>query len=337
MCDFKTTISDIADRAKVSKMTVSRVLSGKGPVAEKTAERIREIMEEMNYQPNLIARSLSSQKTMTIGVVIPKTEKLFLDNYIAQVLSGVTDVAQMRNYRIMLLPIDLEKDKHGSYMNHARSKLIDGMILLKTKIDDPFLVELADSSFPFVLVNHKPEGGSYNYVDTENVIGAKLAITYLHEKGHTNIAFICGAMNESNAKDRLEGYKTAMLELGLEVRNENIVCGEFSKEKAFNEVGKLLALGERPTAIFCSDDYMAIGAIEKIKSEGLKVPDDIAVIGFDNIEIGPFVRPTLTTVKQPMYELGESAANILLELIEGVKEKPISKLLPTELIIRNSV
>ncbi len=330
------TIADIAKRAKVSRMTVSRVLNDSGPVAPSTAEKIKSIMTELNYHPNLIARSLSSKRTMTIGVVIPKTEKLFLDNYIAQILSGVTDIAQKNNYRIMLIPVNHSNEIEGNYLTYARSKLFDGLILLKAKTNDPRLSELAKSGFPYIMVNYRKFGDNYNFVDSENIKGAELAVEHLYKKGHRKIAFIAGSMDEVNARDRLKGYKNILKKYGLPFKDEYIIYGDFNKETAFENSKKLLELDNRPTAIFSSDDYMALGVIEQIKNFGLSVPKDISVIGFDNIEIGEFSKPALTTVKQPMYEIGKTSSEALLSLIKQVKKSPIRLMLKTELVIRES-
>ena len=332
----KITISDIASKAGVSRMTVSRVLSGNGPVAEETAKKIKNIMAEMNYQPNLIARSLSIRRSMTLGVLIPKTEQLFLDNYIAQVLSGMTDVAQEYDYRITLLPVNQSRPEKGSYVNYAGSNLFDGLILVKAKMNDPNLPSLAESGFPFVLVNYRKYDDRYNFVDSENVKGAELAMQHLYEKGHRKIAFVEGTMEETNARDRLKGYKNSIKKFGLAFNEEYIICGEFDKEVAHQRAELLLNLKDRPTAIFCSDDYMALGVIERIKDYGLSVPEDIAVVGFDNIEISELTIPSLTTVKQPIYEIGMSASSVLLDLIGKKRKPPIRKILKTELIIRES-
>ena len=330
------TITDIANKANVSRMTVSRVLNNSGPVAQETAEKIKSIMKELNYHPNLIARSLSSQRTLTIGVIIPKTEKLFLDNYIAQILSGVTDIAQRSNYRIMLIPVNHSKEEEGDYINFVRSKLFDGLILLKTKTNDPHLSELARSGFPYILVNYRKFGDNFNFVDSENIKGAELAVEHLANKGHKKIAFVAGSMDEVNARDRLKGYKNILKKYGLPFRDDYIIYGDFNKETAFENSKKLLELQDRPTAIFCSDDYMALGVIEQIKKYNLSVPKDIAVVGFDNIEIGGFSKPALTTIKQPMYEIGKTSSEALLALIKKTKKSPIRIMLKTELIIRES-
>ena len=330
------TIADIANKAKVSRMTVSRVLNKNGSVAPKTANRIKEIMKELNYQPNLIARSLSSRRTMIIGAVIPVTEKLLLDNYIAQILSGITDVAQENEYQIMLIPITNSGIGDNDYLKYVRSKLFDGLVLLKTKINDKRLPELAKSGFPYVMVNNRKMGKNYNFVDSENVKGAELAVQYLFSKGHRKIACVAGSMDEVNARDRLKGYKNILLKNRLPIRDEYVVYGEFNKEIAYEKSKKLLDRKDKPTAIFCSDDYMALSVIERIKEYGLSVPKDIAVIGFDNIEIGAFSKPALTTVKQPMYEIGRTSSEALLGLIKKTKKNPVRLLIKTELIIRES-
>jgi len=332
----KVTLADIARQAQVSKMTVSRVLNKKRHVSDSTVERVQKIIDDMGYKPNLIARSLSSKQSMIIGVLIPKVESIFMDEYIAQVLSGVMTIIKDNDYRIMLFPVDLDHEQDTLYMDMTNSNMIDGLLLLKTKINDPKLPALVKSGLPFVLINHKKFGKEYNFIDTRNIQGVKIAVHYLYDLGHRNIAFVAGSLNETNGKDRLKGFKEAMHELGLECRKNCIVCGDFNKEKAYQEVGKLLALDERPTAIFCADDYMAIAAMQRIKEAGLAIPKDIAVIGFDNIELSRYVQPALTTIQQPLHELGVSAINLLLNLIAGKQKTPVHKFLNVELIKRQS-
>ncbi len=333
---MKVTLADIAKRADVSKMTVSRVLTGKTHVAQKTRERILRIVDEMGYQPNLIARSLASKQSMILGVIIPKIEHMFLDNYIAQILSGVTDVALENNYRITLCPIDPRRGMNTEYLNIARSSLFDGIILLKAKADDPNIPVLADSGFPFVLVNFKRYSKKINFVDSENVKGARLAVQHLVAKGHRHIAFVAGSMAETNGKDRIKGFKDAMQEAGFPVRDAWIIYGDFDKDVAYRESAKLFIGKDRPTAIVCSDDYMAIGIMKRVHEKGLDIPGDIAVIGFDDIELASYVKPSLTTIRQPIYELGKTGAQILLNLINGSQKTPVHKLLNIELVIRES-
>ena len=334
---MRFTIADIAEKAQVSKMTVSRVLNGKGYVARQTVERVNRIIEEYGYQPNILARSLASKKTMFLGIIIPKIAHMFMDNYIAQIISGITDVSIQNRYQILLCPVDPSAEPKGmQYLNLARTRMLDGMILLKTKFDDLNIPMLAESGFPFVLVNHKKNSPNINYVDSRNVRGAKIAMEFLYQKGHRKIAFITGSLDETNGKDRLKGYREAMKNYGLAIRNNWVLHGDFDKDQAYREAGNLLDGNDRPTAIFCSDDYMALGVIQRIHETGLKVPHDIAVIGFDDIEIGSFFKPALTTIRQPLYHLGKTSAEVLMDLIDNKLREPVHKMLDVELIRRES-
>ncbi|RKY76658.1 hypothetical protein DRQ07_09960 [candidate division KSB1 bacterium] len=333
---MRITIADIAKKANVSKMTVSRVINGRGYVAPKTAEKIKKIIDELGYQPNLIARSLVSKSTKIIGVIIPKVEHLFLDNYIAQILSGITDEALKKDYRIILIPVEYSDKSEDKYIKIVKNRLLDGMILLKTIIDDPGIAPLSETQFPFVLVNHKRYSKKINFVDSKNIRGAELAVEHLYSKGYRKIACIAGSLHETNGKDRLRGYLKKLEDLGLEKRDEWIVFGEFRKSVAYHECEKLFKAKILPDAVFCADDYSAIALIEKIKERKLRVPEDIGVVGFDDIELAEYVKPSLTTIRQPLIELGISAAKILFDLIEETRKPPIHKLLNVELIQRES-
>ncbi len=333
---MKTTISDIARLANVSAMTVSRVINGTGPVKKETAERIRKIIQELNYHPNLIARSLSSKRTMMIGVLIPKTEHLFLDNYLAQVLSGISDVLQENNYRLILYPADKSDKDRQEYLNIARSNLVDGLILLKVAPSDMRLPALFETGFPAIAVNFRQNKPTCNFVDSENIHGARLAVSHLYKKGHRKIGFMKGFMAEVNAQDRLRGFMDEMNNLGLQVREDWILSGNFDQETAYNAADQLLKLTKKPTALFCADDYMAIGAMRRFKEVGLRIPEDIAVIGFDDIELAAYIKPALTTIRQPMTKMGETAARLLLDLVTNKIQTPVQRFMNVELIERES-
>lgn len=330
----KSTLQYIADKAKVSRMTVSRVFSGKNNVSKKTADKIRRIAQKVGYHPNLIARSLSNRKSKTIGVFVPKTRHLFLDIYITQILSGVLDVTQEHDYRLMLFPIDYKNEKNDLYLSIARSHLVDGIILIKTKINDKGINDLKAINFPYILVNHR--NNSYNFVDASNVKGAKLAVEHLYSLGHRKIAFVSGSLDETNAIDRLNSYKKTLKSLGLPFKKEWVIKGDFSKEKAYDASKKLFQSKDLPTAIFSSDDYMAIGVMERIKEMNLSVPKDFSIVGFDDIEIASYIHPALTTVHQPMSKIGEKSAQLLFDLINKKRNSPIHEFLDVELIVRES-
>ncbi len=331
---MKVTISNIAQKAGVSKMTVSRVINRTGPVAPKTEEKIRKLIKELNYHPDHIAQSLSSKTTRTIGIVIPKKEKIFLDNYIAHILSGVSEVLKAEGYKIMLFPVDVENEYEVNGI--VQANLVDGLILLKISDDDEYIKKISDLSLPSIRINNRDDGENINFIDCENIKGVKLAIDYLYHKGHKKIGFVCGRLDESNGIDRFEGYKKSINELGLEYNEDWIIKGNFDKELAYENTEKLLSLGNKPTAIFSSDDYMALGVIEKLQEKGYRVPEDFAVIGFDDIDVASILKPSLTTIRQPMHDLGSNAASLLLDIINGKIITPVKKFLDVELIERET-
>ncbi len=332
----KITIADIAKKAQVSAMTVSRVLSGKGVVAKSTEARVRSVIKELDYYPNLLARSLSSNRSMNIGVTIPIMEQVLMDNYITQVLSGITDVAQQANYHITLIPFDPYGKTRDEFVKWAHSKILDGLILIKTIMDDQRIHALAESGFPFILLNHKLRRANVNFVDSRNVTGARMAVDYLYHKGHRQIACVAGNLEESNARDRLRGFKEAMRKNKLELKDEWIIPGWFDQQAAYIESQQLFETETRPSAVFCADDYMAIGVMRRIHEMGLRVPQDVAVIGFDDIELAAYINPALTTIRQPLPEMGRKSAAILLDLIEGKRKGPVQKFLEVELVERET-
>jgi len=332
----KVTLSDIAEITGVSAMTVSRVINNKGLVAADTRQKIIDVIKQLDYKPNLIARSLSSQRTMTIGIIIPKIQQVFLDNYIAQILSGVMSVVKEQNYRLMIYPVEEHEESSNPYLDIVKSRLLDGLIMLKPKINDDNLDALVASGFPLILINHRTPDQRVNFIDTHNIDCAVTVVRYLYEKGCRDIAFVSGNIQESNGLDRLSGYKQGLQKLGLPMHSARIIEGNFDAGRAYQEVDHLLTADSIPDAIFCADDYMAIAVMERIFERGLSVPDDIAVVGFNNIDIAKFTRPALTTIKQPLLMMGKLAAENLIDLIEQVQPPPIQKFLDSQLIVRES-
>jgi len=332
----KATLHDIAYKTGVSAMTVSRVVSGKGIVAESTRKRIQDAIEQLDYKPNLVARILSSQRTMTIGILIPKVQQVFLDSYIAQVLSGVMTVVKQQNYRLMIYPIEEVEKSNNIYLDIVRSKLLDGLIMLKPRINDPNLEALFNSGFPTILINHRTDDPRVNFIDSKNSEGSAIAVRYLYEKGCRQIAYISGSQLESNGIDRLEGYQNTMRQLGLSLKSDWIIEADFDAGKAYHAVDGLVNGGNKPDAIFCADDYMAIAVIKRLLEIEIQVPDDIAVVGFNNIDLARYTRPALTTIRQPLLRIGKLAAESLITLIENSVQSPIQTLLDLELIVRES-
>jgi len=317
-------------------MTVSRVIGAKGVVAKNTEKHVRDVIEKLDYHPNLLARSLSSKRSMNIGVTIPIMEHVLLDNYITQILGGITDIAQQADYRITLIPFDPYGKDLSEFVKWARNKIFDGLILIKTIMEDKRIDKLAECGFPFVLLNHKLRRDNVNFVDSRNVTGTKMAVDYLYQKGHRKIAFVAGNLEESNARDRLRGFREAINKFGLEVHDDWIIPGWFDQQAAYIESQQLFDSDIFPSAICCADDYMAIGVMERIQKMGLNIPDDVAVIGFDDIEPAAYLNPPLTTIRQPLLEMGKEAANILLDFFDNKQKTPVHKFFEVDLIERET-
>lgn len=330
------TIEDIAARANVSKMTVSRVLRNSGQVAASTRERIEAVIHELDYQPNLLARSLSSKNSMILGVVLQHREHLFEYDYTSKVLSGILDAAMAEGYQVMLCPSDDEADVRPGYTSLVKSRLLDGLVLLKRKLDDPQIRFLVDAEFPFVLLNHRNASRKVSYVDSKNTEGARLAVEYLASKGHRKIGFVRGKLNESNSDDRFAGFVETLDSLKLPFRENWVIQGDYQQEKAYRECDKLFADRDRPTAIFCADDNMAIGVLRRLEELGLKVPKEIAVIGFDDVAHASMLRPALTTIRQPIYDIGKAGTSLLIEQIRGERKRGAHRFLDVELIRRET-
>jgi DNA-binding LacI/PurR family transcriptional regulator len=236
----------------------------------------------------------------------------------------------------MIYPVE-ESDSRGNlYLTVARSKLVDGILLLKPKIHDKNLKNLAESGFPYILINHRTETENYNFIDTDMYQSTIFVINYLHEKGCRRICFIAGNLDEQNSLDQLEGYKVGLAENGLEFDEQFVIYAESNAGKAYTDLDKWLGKDSLPDAIVCANDYIAIAVMDRLKSENISVPDDVAVVGFNDIDLAKFTRPTLTTVKQPLLRIGKAAAENIIHLIEGTQKSPVQTSLELQLMIRES-
>lgn len=328
---------EVAKLAGVSRTTVSFVLNDVPGVkiSEETRQRVLAAARELNYYPTAAARSLASGKTHRIGLVIGEgAERLAADAFLPTFLQGVTASARQRGY---LLMVQLAEDmaSHEAYVRLIREQQIDGLILSGPRSDDPLVPQLAEEQFPLILHGRLDE---YDLptVDVDNRAGAYQAVTHLIWLGHERIGFISNApLSYSGAQDRFTGYRQALAEHDLPLDDDLIRIAAFSPEAGAASMSELLALSEPPTAVFAASDVVAIGAMSAIHRGGLTIPDDVAVVGFDDIFMAAHTYPTLTTVRVSSYGLGWTAAEVLIACIEG-EEEVSSMTLETELIIRES-
>ncbi|MDQ0217433.1 LacI family transcriptional regulator [Peribacillus cavernae] len=324
-------IVDVAKMANVSTATVSRVITNSGTVKRETTERVLEAIELLNYQPNVLARQLRRSETNTILVVVPDITNTFF----SKVLRGIEAVAIENGYQVLLGDALNNVERENGYINILRQKKADGMILLTARIDEGLLDEIA-KELPVVLACEYMEGSQIPTVSIDNISSSRKAAEHLIGLGHQRIGFISGPLNVVLGRDRLKGFKQAMSQHGLPIEPLLVQEGDFSYESGYNLMMKFLALEHPPTAVFAANDEMAIGAIKAIKFRGLSVPENISVIGFDNIKISSIFEPALTTIAQPAYDIGQKAMELLIKLINKDSLTKNQYMLEDELIIRES-
>lgn len=330
------TIKDIAKQAGVSTATVSRVINDYPDVSEKTKEKILRIMKENNYRPNSTARSLSTSKSYTVGIFFTDHFNTGLQHpFFREVIYGLEKTFGENGYDILYFTNRKWGDSF-SYVEKCKDRHVDGVVLMGVPKSDPNLSNLLASDIPTVFIDLDLIGKNASYVISDNYRGGKLAVEHLYKLGHRKIGIIMGLNTTKTAHDRLLGYQKALKELGLKYNSKWIFEGNYSEEGGYRAMSKFLSLEKRPTAVFCQSDNMAIGAIKAVQEAGLKVPEDFSLVGFDDIELSRYVKPSLTTIKQDKIGMGNAAGELLLNMIESKSESHTPVVMPVELVERDS-
>ncbi len=331
---LKVTIKDIAREAGVSVTTVSRVINNKPDVSDKTKEKVLKIIDEFNYNPNSVARGLVMQKTHTIGLIIPDISNPFFPD----IAKAIEDKAQKLGYSVILFNTDnhLEREKKG--VDLFKSKQVDGLVVSLSLGNEDILKDLKKRNYPVVQIDRAVLNHLYPLISIDNKKSAYEIVQFLIKKGHKKIAHITGDLNTTTARDRLAGYKKALHDFDIEIDEELIIEGDYSKKAGLEGAEKLLKLKNPPTAVFAANDLTAAGVYNAVFAEGLNIPEDIAVAGHDDIDLASLLRPALTTMSQPKYSIGERAVTVLMKMINSDRELKIDdQILSTNLIIRESV
>ncbi|GAB3603153.1 LacI family DNA-binding transcriptional regulator [Microbacterium aureliae] len=326
------TIEQVAAAAGVSRSTVSRVVNGSTAVSPEALESVRRAIADLNYVPNRAARSLASRQTHAIALVVPEdTTRFFGDPFFAAIVSGINAGLGRTDYVLNLfIASDDPGDKTTSYL---RSGAVDGAIVVSHHTSDTFIERIADV-LPVVYGGRPVRARDEDYyVDVDNVLGGREATEYLIERGFTRIATITGPADMPAAIDRLDGFRAALAAADLEP--VAIEDGNFTADGGASAMRRILASGERPDAIFVASDLMARGVLVTLGAAGIRVPEDIAIIGFDDSPVATTVTPRLTTMRQPSLTQGETMAKVLVDLLAGRKPKHAT-ILDTELIVRDS-
>jgi LacI family transcriptional regulator len=337
------TLEHIARLANVSRSTVSRVVNDEPNVRPELREQIWQVIRETGYQPHAAARSLVTRRTRIVGVIIPEAlTKLFTDPFFPRLLYGITETCNTRHYYLNLALCNGPAEQDEMYRRVLGSGHLDGVIVASAHVSDPLFPKLFGNGVPFVLAGRHPDE-RVNYVDVDNVGGARMAVEHLIRLGHSRIATITGPLTMTSGEDRLVGYRQALEAQRLAVDEQLVVEGDYTEGGGAMAMRRLLAAS--PTAVFVASDVMAIGALKALREAGKRVPQDVALVGFDDVTIATAVEPPLTTVRQPIGRLGSMAADLLLDLLEmppdSTEQAPSTGrvariVLPTTLVVRDS-
>lgn len=328
-------IKDIAKLAGVSVATVSRALKKPDIVKEDTRNVVLAAIKQLEYKPNALASGLRRRKSEKIIVVVPDIQNPFY----ASIVQGIEHVAYSNGYKVLLGETQNNQERLDSYADMLMSKEADGLILLGAllpTIVQESIKEKQGIPIPLVMACEYFDGLNAPDVRIDNVGAAANAAGHLIDLGHKVIATITGPLANPLSQDRLKGFKERMRKARLKVHAELVVHGSFSINSGYDAMKKLLEASSRPTAVFCANDEMAIGALKAIKEKGLRVPHDISVIGFDNLRFSEYTDPPLTTISQPNARIGETAMKLMLDLFENIQRIDQTIILPYALIVRAS-
>jgi DNA-binding LacI/PurR family transcriptional regulator len=328
-------MNDIARLARVSLGTVSHVLNNTTYVREPLRKRVLEAVEAVGYQPSQLARGLRRDKTNMIGMIIPDITNPFFP----AVVKGAEDIAFSNGYRLILCNTDNDHSKELAHLNELRTYLPAGLIVIPSSFSDLTVqaVSYRRSGTGVVCVDRLPKNWAGDSVTADNEEGALNATRHLIEMGHKRLAMIVGPLRLTNARERLNGFTHAMKEAKIPLRPEYVQETTFEMQGGYSKALLLLRLIPRPTAIFAGNDLIALGALRAIRESNLRCPEDVSIIGFDDLDIAEVTHPALSSVSQSGYQLGTTAAHILIERIHGDKSPAKHIVLKTKLSLRNSV
>lgn len=325
------TIKDVAKAAGVSVATISRVLSGSEAVRPATKEHVLQVIKEMNYQPNVLARQLRVQATKTIIVIVPAIENSFLRG----IISGIGGEAEQHGYQMLIADLQSQPSLEAYYFEAIQQRQVDGIISLSANMTQKLACQIAEK-YPLVMAAQCIPHSAIPSVSIDNAAASKALMTHLIRLGHRHIAHLTVSPMQPPYQDRFNSYLSTLEEYGIPVDEELIGCGESSISGGYEQMRALLAKQKTITAVFASGDTMAIGAMKALKSHGLRIPQDCAVVGFDDIDLSAFWEPALTTIHQPKEMIGRIAFQKLLALMQNKPAAEGHEFLPYELIIRES-
>jgi LacI family transcriptional regulator len=330
------TLEDIAKQAGVSRSTVSRVLNDQPNVRKDVRERVQIVIESTGFHPHAAARTLASQRSWIIGLVIPHSVSfIFTDPYSSHLTKGIAQACNQHNYTLALFLVDTKEDERKIFTSITRKGLLDGVLVQSGHDGDQQIIgHLVDANMPQVVIGRPFRSDNVSYVDIDNINAAFNAVTHLIRLGYKRIGTVTGPEGSSASLDRKAGYIKALNERGFSIDESLIVEGDFTESGGYYAMKKLLSA--KPEAVFVASDVMAMGAMRAIRESGLRIPDNIALVGFDDLPLAALSDVPLTTVRQHVVQFGAKAFEILTDLIENGIEPPRHIIMETELVIRES-
>jgi LacI family transcriptional regulator len=331
-------LEDIADMAGVSRSTVSRVLNDDPKVSDAVRARVRKVLKDTHFHPNAAARSLATSRSGIIGLVFPRVfTMMFTDPWASVLIKGCIEGSERADLGLvnMLVSTDDQSSVDRFFQRSVMGRHLDGVILASHVLGDRLVASLQESDFPYVLVG-RDEHRTANFVDVDNRQAARVATQHLIDHGYRSIMHLSGPPDLVTALDRQDGFFDAIRDAGIDPESVRVECGYFEQVTAYELTTRLLQQPNPPDAIFASDDAMAIGAIQAARELGVEVPGDLAIVGFDDIDMNRMFRPHLTTVRQPSDALGRAAVGMLSQLVANPSSTPTQLWLDAELIVRGS-
>lgn len=333
------TIKDVAKATGVSPSTVSRVIADNPRISVETKRKVRKAMKEMNYFPNINARNLVSRSTKSIGVIMPSSADIALQNpFFPEILRGIGSITYDKGFSVTLSSGTTEEEIFTEVRRMVHGSYVDGIILLYSRTDDPIVDFLLENEFPFSVVGKPYERiNEITHVDTDNVTAGNEITNHLIESGHKKIAFIGGDEDLFVTIDRKNGYLDALKAANLKTKDEYIVYAEFLKSGGSEAIEKLLSLDNPPTGLVVSDDLMSLGVMSALDKLDIQIPNDMSIVSFNNVYLSELTRPALTTVDVNIYSLGAQSTKALIERTENKNEPAKRIIIPHKIIYRDSV
>jgi len=326
------TMADVAAAARVSKTTVSRVLNGKDDLDPETAARVRQVIAELGYVPSARAVSLARGRTRVIGMLVPSLTW----DWVGEVLQGVVDVVESEGYGLLLFSCTKGEDSIRRFDSQVSAKAFDGLVVIEPEGTLEYLTELHEGGLPVVLVDDRDNRPQFPSVAPANREGGASAARHLLDIGRRQPFVVTGPTAMGCSQERLSGFAEVYRQAGVIIDSLHIVDGDFTFEGGRNSVQRALAAGIKFDCVFAHNDLSAAGALRAIHDAGLRVPDDVAIVGFDDVPLATYTEPTLTTVRQPLREMGQCAARMLMAHFDGTSLPGAPEILPTALVVRGS-